>query len=74
MEQFIERTFNFKYNPLHVVPLVHLNSDTKQYFMYRPFESGFLEQMFCFDMKLNRFMRRDDYRPDWDPATNDTFS
>ena len=73
MKKYVETTFGFEYNPFHIVPLFEKNTLNKKYFLWRPFDSGFLQQEFLFDVNSQRFTQMDytDTQVDWDPVCYD---
>ena len=73
LKRFIEQTYSIVYNPLHILLQTHKNTDDMTYFIYRPYQSGFLQTEFYYDNINKKFVRFPN-NVDWDPLTDDTFS
>jgi hypothetical protein len=73
LKQFIEQEYCMVYNPHHIIPQLHKNTEYHKYFMYRPYASGLLQTEFYYDVKKKKFMRYTQ-QSGWDPMMDDTFS
>lgn len=73
LKRFIEQVYCMEFNPSHIIEEISNKMDDKVYFIYRPFESGFLQTEFYYDKNTNRLFRVNNI-VDWDPMFEDTFS
>jgi len=73
LKKFIEEVYCMKYNPNHILPQIHKNTEFHKYFIYNP---GFLETEFYYDVLKNKFtrMKFENNSTDWDSAYDDSFS
>jgi len=73
LKLFIEQTYSMPFKPEHVLMQTHKDTDNMQYFVYKPYPSGFLQTEFCYDIINKKFVRFPN-NVDWDPLNDDTFS
>jgi|APCry1669189000_1035189.scaffolds.fasta_scaffold90903_2 hypothetical protein len=78
IQKFVEERYGFKYNPEYIVRLYSKDTPEREYYVWRPFASGFLEAEFWFDTIRKKFSCKEyeihDKSGTWDPIVDDSFS